>query len=328
MLRKGIQKIIKCDFCNSDFTKVIWPSTKQKLFFCSIKCSSNSRIKGGRLNVNIEDTNLERYGEISALITPETRKKIEETTFKNFGFKTPFEVPSIKDKIAKTNLVKYGTSNPAHSDVVKAKAEETNLRKYGYKSPLQSSEIKKQTFKTNIERYGTIIPMRNKEIKAKYEKTLFENYGVTNPTQSDEIKNKIDYIDLRRKGHITMKERGNYKKSKQEDLFYTYLVDYYGNADVERLVIVNSWAIDFYIESSQMYIQFDGEYWHGLDRPIATILEFKNFRDRGIYKTYLRDKEQELWFKQNNLKLVRIISRLFLKSPDRLNFIKNLSDSC
>lgn len=112
-----------------------------------------------------------------------------------------------------------------------------------------------------------------------------------------------------------MKRNGTYGKSKREDEFYATLVEALGEDDVQRQVTVNGWPIDFYARSLDTYIQFDGTYWHGLDRPLNTIMEFKSPRDRVIYGHWLTDNEQNEWFARNGVRLIRVRDTDFLVDP-------------
>ena len=106
-----------------------------------------------------------------------------------------------------------------------------------------------------------------------------------------------------------MKRNGSYAKSKIEDEFYEALCAHFGKDDIERQSSVNGWPIDFFVKSRQTYVQFDGVYWHGLDRPLNMILENKSPRDRVIYGKWLTDCQQDEWFYLQNLKLVRVTDR-------------------
>jgi hypothetical protein len=76
---------------------------------------------------------------------------------------------------------------------------------------------------------------------------------------------------------------------------------------------MNIWPIDFYVKSIDTYIQFDGEYWHGLDRPLEEIQKFKTSRDRRIFEGWNRDREQDKWFREQGLKLNRITNKQFFR---------------
>ena len=103
-----------------------------------------------------------------------------------------------------------------------------------------------------------------------------------------------------------MKRNGTYGKSKPEDHLYEILCEMFSADDIERQVTVHKWPIDFYVKSIDTYIQFDGAYWHGLDRPIEVIAEHKTPRDVQIHKKWLTDQRQNEWFKEHNMKLIRI----------------------
>jgi hypothetical protein len=110
-----------------------------------------------------------------------------------------------------------------------------------------------------------------------------------------------------------MKLSGTYRKSKSEDQCYDLLCECFGADDVERQVRINDrWAIDFYIKSidTYVYVQFDGVYWHGLDRPIELIAEHRTKRDVQIHKKWATDREQDAWFSERGMKLIRISDTL------------------
>lgn len=136
-----------------------------------------------------------------------------------------------------------------------------------------------------------------KDILEKRKATFIEKYGVENPSQHEEIIKKI---------HQTKKANGSYGKSKIEDNFYLYLCRVFNSDNIERSKIVNGWSIDFYLKQIDVYLQLDGIYYHGLDRPVDQIKQFKTVTDYTIYKTILRDQKQNQWFAENKLKLVRI----------------------
>ena len=58
--------------------------------------------------------------------------------------------------------------------------------------------------------------------------------------------------------------------------------------------------------------KFDGVYWHGLNRPIEIIKESLTPRDHTIYRTWERDRLQEKWFYDHDLKLIRVTDLEFM----------------
>jgi very-short-patch-repair endonuclease len=94
--------------------------------------------------------------------------------------------------------------------------------------------------------------------------------------------------------------------SKPEDDCHTLLVEIFGSENIERQAPVYKWPIDFYVSSIDTYIQLDGVYWHGLDRPIEKIAESDTHNDKAICKKWLTDREQERYFSEHGMKLIRI----------------------
>jgi len=116
-----------------------------------------------------------------------------------------------------------------------------------------------------------------------------------------------------------MKRNKTYKKSSSEDHCYDLLCGHFGQDDVERQVIIpgTRWLIDFYVRSIDTYVQFDGVYWHGLDRPIEVIARGITERDVQIQHKYLTDRAQNDWFKAHGKYLVRITDEEFERLGER-----------
>ena len=143
--------------------------------------------------------------------------------------------------------------------------------------------------------------------------------------QSEEYKKRYDFQEWRRKVYKSMKKNGWYKrKSKPENAFYDFLSLSFNTNDIERIKIIkfdnkHRWEIDFYIKSIDTYVQFDGIYWHALDKQIEIIRESTKKQDVQRCKAYTRDRAQDEWFVQNNLKLVRITDVEFSKASKNNN---------
>jgi len=159
-------------------------------------------------------------------------------------------------------------------------------------------------------------------VREKIRNTMMERYGGTNTLDSPGLRHKYDFSAMAKKRHETMKREGNYKQSKEEIKFGTYL-ERFGN--VQRNVIIDGrWPIDFYLIEHNAYIQYDGIYWHGLDRSIDIIKESKNKRDIVIYQKWMTDREQEKWFAEHDMKLVRIRSDEFQQKECKCQRLEDL----
>ena len=175
--------------------------------------------------------------------------------------------------------------------------------------------LNRELIKKNRKHFGVDYHTQTSEVKRKITHTCNDRYGVRSTLMLKRIHDagiqKASSSESRLKSHETMKRNGSYSKSNAENLFYEFLCEKFGKEHIRRQVPVNNWNIDFYINSLRAYIQFDGVYWHGLDRPYDTIRRSKNQRDQKILKTICKDKKQDEWFLRNKLSLIQITDREF-----------------
>ena len=158
------------------------------------------------------------------------------------------------------------------------------------------------------ERLGVAYPMQSAEIRAKTVATCRERYGVDNVQQVPEIKHKscVTFLKNLEDGQ---KYHGVWT-SKSEDAFFAKLIEHFDPTDVVRQKRVTEFssmgAIDFYIKSIDTYIQFDGAYWHGLNRDIEEIKKSLTSRDIGIVAHWKSDRAQDAAFQARGLRLIRV----------------------
>lgn len=152
---------------------------------------------------------------------------------------------------------------------------------------------------------------RAPEVIARRKAVTKERYGVESMLMLPEVRALANTPEKCRQRHETMKRNGSYFNSRSEDAFYGWLVGRFGEDDVERQVVVSKWPIDFHVKSIDTYVQFDGEYWHGLDRPLEEIMKFKTPRDQTIMRKFQIDREQDVWFAENSLRLIRVTDKQF-----------------
>jgi hypothetical protein len=267
------------------------------------------------------ETNIKKYGFKSSAMNEMVKEKAKTTCIGKYGFVSPLQNKDIQEKSQQTCIKNFGVSWPQLSPQIRVKTNKTIFKKYGVEHISQSQKIKNIIKTTNKNRYGDpYIIGKNSSVLPKIKDILFKKYGVTNPFQFGPIRNKIDYQAAAQKAHITKKKNNTYGKSMIEDRFYTFLTSSFG--DIERQAIINGWPIDFYIKHLNLYIQFDGVYWHGLNRNIKIIKNSKSPRDAVIYKKYLIDKKQNKWFKQNKIKFLRITDLEFSLAEKTGNFIQ------
>jgi hypothetical protein len=169
-----------------------------------------------------------------------------------------------------------------------------------------------------MKKYGVESVFSSKIMQEKIKKTMMAKYGVESPLDLQSCKeNKCSQIAQQRR-HTTMKRNGTYRSSKPENKLYLLLCEKFGEKSIERNIPIvgTRWSIDFFVRTKNVYIQFDGLYWHGLDRPIEIISEYKNKRDIIIHKKWLTDRKQDEWFSNKGLILLRLV-----ENNDMISFL-------
>ena len=214
------------------------------------------------------------------------------------------------DKRKRNRILHFCSQKCASKNIsLKQQRVVTTRLKYGVDYVTQSQVVKDKAKVTNLKNRGVAYPMQSLDVREKSKVTCMLKYGADHPIKCPEIKGKIDYKAAWRKQHETKKKNGSYKRSKAEDLCFKSLEAKYGL--VERQCEIDGRLIDFFVPSINTFIQFDGVYWHGLNRSIEKIKASLAPRDASIYKKWLDDQIQNETFKTLNLKLVRITDEEF-----------------
>ncbi len=217
---------------------------------------------------------------------------------------------TLAEKKRQTFLINLGVDHPQKHPKVQQKTRNTNLERYGCEWISQSSLVKERVKQTNRERFGVDWHFQSENFAIKSQETWLAKYGVNHPMKSEVIKAKYDFRDIWRQAHATKKLNGTYASSGDEERFGARLRALYGDL-LEHHVCIQTehgtWIIDFRV--GNVYVQFDGVYWHGLDRQLEILRRSSGDRDIAICEAYDRDRLQDEWFKVNNLKLVRVTDK-------------------
>jgi hypothetical protein len=298
---------VQCNVCSSRHERYLCQTNMaaNAIHFCSRKCLTAAKQPGGLIAEATKRTNLARYGVVNTFQSPEKQAKARATLIRKYGVDNPQKVLSIQERTKQTCVAVYGTDNPAKSQVIKARTSATRSQK--------TDEDRQQTLNkrkaTNVERFGYAFPM-----------------------QVPSIKDAFDFANVAIKAHQTKLANGSYGNSSlaERDLG-TVLCELYGQVN-EQVRVTKRWAIDFYVPLLDTYVQLDGVYWHGLDRPIEVIEQFKSSKDVRIRKKIDNDVAQNAWFEQNRLRLVRFTdievkewqseARLQTKVKERLEMMR------
>lgn len=206
-----------------------------------------------------------------------------------------------------TMIEQHGCATPLTSEFAQTRARET--------SHTEAACLKRE--QTCLERFGSSCALGNKEMRAQGVQTQITKYGDLF-VRTEAYRVGVDWAARNAKLHATMKASGKYTRSRPEESLYTCLCQKFGVDNVERQAIAGGWMIDFKIKLSEcdVFVQLDGVYWHGLDRPIAEISQSSAPRDVVICKKYATDRAQEAWFAENGLRLIRFTDEQFKQAPD------------
>jgi len=183
-----------------------------------------------------------------------------------------------------------------------------NLERYGVEYTLQLPEIQEKSKQTCVKKYGVEKPLQCETFKRQVIDTCLSKYGVSSAFHIPEIAQNYDRNDMNCKRIKTMKIRGTTISSKPEKQMHQMLINKFGNEYVETQIRIpdTHWIIDFYVKSINTFIQSDGVYWHGLNVNRNTLIESTNPRDQKRIRAWNIDRRQELWFKEQNMHLLRI----------------------
>jgi hypothetical protein len=308
--------ILRCDQCQIEFKKVYSKGLKERQqHYCSRSCLNESQRNGLCKKIK-EEYFMKKYGVNNPYAAEEIKEKKLLIFKERYDVENPSQIPSIKQR--KSTLMKKLC---AETDIT-TKRKNTCIEKYGVKSFLETEECKNAYKSWSVQTYGTENPWESEKYRQEYKTAMIKHHGVDNPLKSKQIQEKVRKTMQEKYGVTCAYQLPKVKKRQKESLvrnaenlssiaeddFYKKLSSIFGKENIVRQWYVQDrhWLIDFYVRIIDTYIQFDGVYWHGLDRPIEKIRESTTLLDQNITKAYDRDREQDLWFLANGKKLVRI----------------------
>lgn len=271
---------IACDLPGCEVTRIVPYRSRRsidKLDFCGPDHRHAARRRGGPLDRKLRSKSLERW-----------------------GVESPNSLDEAKRMSARTKRQRWADENYNN----RAQAAKTCQERMGCENPAQSDPVKEKIRQSMLERWGVEVPSQSPAIRQKIESTMLDRWGVPHAWCIPEHRERNKSKEVRDKIHRTMKARGRYGKSQIEDRLYRDLCELYGPDRVERQAMLNGWCIDFKVKD--VYVQLDGVYWHGLDRPLEELRASQNARDKVILGTRSRDSEQNEWCQKMGIRLVRV----------------------
>ena len=148
-------------------------------------------------------------------------------------------------------------------------------------------------------------------------KCLIKKHGVEVATEKE--------IDRIKKFLLTLSKRDwNSNFSKEEDMLYEYLISIFGRNEIERQKKIHFWSIDFYVKSIDLYVEYNGSFWHG-KKYNAEEIKRKINNNSKIYKSILNriisDKNKITYFANKNLDI------LFVEDLDFKKYFENIIEN-
>lgn len=212
-------------------------------------------------------TNLKRRGVEYPSQSKEVRNKVKETVQKRYGVDNVFQAAEIKEKITQAMVDTYGVTNPLKSTDIKEKTKQTNIKKYGVENPFQLTDRVK---KGMLKKYGESSPARVKKSVEKKKKTCLERYGYEIPAKNPDVRKKLiktlNTKEVKEKKHNALKNKKNFNISAEETNFLKFLLLMDPDIKIHQLHPIINQDIDFYSPLYDLWIQYDGAYWHGKEK--------------------------------------------------------------
>lgn len=301
-----------------------WLKSTSEFSFCSRRCSSESKRasteRGKEIGRKVSASKIRSFqdpvkGSILSKKLSDAQKRIR------------LKDPNVDERRKKAFIAKHGKS----SIQLMCEAFLKKYEKQGITHPSQLPRVResasrnmrklheKGVIKERIEsKYGVSNVMSVPGVHDKFKKSMIENHGVACTFRRPDIVEKAHCEAANEKRVQTFLKNFTWNQSKPEERLYQTLCSMFGFDDVKRQVLMNGkWAIDFHIKSINTYVQYDS-YWHGYNhagelRELKEVAEFKTKQDRGIHAKMLTDIEQNEWFAEQGLKLVRIVCNDYLE---------------
>ena len=232
---------------------------------------------------------------------------------REFGVENVMQLQAVKDKVVETNLREYGETSPMKNPDIVKKRNKTNLEKYGDENPMRTNAVKAKRVRTTQERYGVdniaqLEEVRRKEREYYYcpevwdavvdKEKFIEEIKKLSPITLSTIAKKFNCTPSTAK-HLVEKFDcadmvyfGNYKTFPEveigeflDSIGVEYRKDkstlWYKNQNGRKCYL----EIDLYAKEYNIGIEFNGVYWHRVQRKNKHfhMKKSKMAEDKGIF---------------------------------------------
>lgn len=232
------------------------------------KCSLTSK----ETQEKKKKTCIERYGVGNWMQDSDNRKLVEEkakqTCLKKYRaewwsqssvgsqtLKSIYATDEYKKHVKIANIIKYGVEHWTQTADGQKKIMDI----------ANSNDVRQKRIQTSLSKYGCQYPCMADEVKMKSKETCLEKYGVGSYFESGGFRQMM--IDRRasinEKIYNTKKKNNSFNKSTPEDLAYKMLKGKFGDVRRQYKSVEYPFNCDFYIPSTNTYIEYNGFWTHG-----------------------------------------------------------------
>ena len=175
--------------------------------------------------------------------------------------KTLEEKEAIANKVKKTWQEKYGDENYG-----RRKGRDTLIKKYGPGMFLATDEFAQKTKEHALKNFS-LVEEYNTWVRSLAQIALIDKYGKPCGYCSPYAKEKSNSEEAILKIINTKKANNSFIKSKPEDEYYQFLIDLFGEEDIDRQHYEKDrypFRCDFYVKSLDLFIECNYFWSHGL----------------------------------------------------------------
>lgn len=234
-----------------------------------------------------------------------TRERMSATCVDKYGVDNPAKLPETWDKIRATSIERYGAACYLGSEEGAA-TKQAFLSAQGVQGTLSIPSARVKYQNTLMLHYGVPFPAQSPVILFRRVQTSITRFGFPSRSQHPEARQKFSLLArtpaFQAKRHATLMRNGVFKRqaSKGEDAVFGALVQVFPR--VQRHVRVHRWNIDFFIPELASYVNYNGVYWHGRYLSDADLQASLTRQSKVILGTKQRDRDREVWFREQGLR--------------------------
>lgn len=201
-----------------------------------------------------------------AQINQETRDKLKKTNICKYGVECTLQNIDVNRKAKDTMVRKYGVKNALESQILLEKAKKTTINTCGVYPSSKSIEVKEKRAATNIKKFGGLAPACNNDVLNKIKETNLKRYGCEYFLSSDKFHKLRDKFGSEWNNKVlnSLLANGTINHSIPEDIMFTLLTNIFNEQDVIRQYKseLYPFVCDFYIKPLELYIEYQGTYYH------------------------------------------------------------------